>query len=70
MKKLKILNFDWKVINPYFIRCRYRQTETESNNVIKVDLQLYQLDQRNFLLDFKVSNLAYHMHMAITPSLI
>ena len=55
MKKLKALNFDWKVINTYHIRCRYKKSADDSS-VVKLDLQLYQLDQRNFLLDFKVSN--------------
>ena len=55
MKKLKALNFDWKVINAYHIRCRYKKSADDSS-VVKLDLQLYQLDQRNFLLDFKVSN--------------
>lgn len=53
MKKLKSLGFEWKIINPYYIRCRYK-LQSNSDMKIKLDLQLYQLDQRNFLLDFKV----------------
>ena len=54
MKKLTSLNFQWKVVNPYFLRCLHvSQTGVE----VKLDLQLYQIDQRNYLLDFKVLEL-------------
>ena len=34
----------------------YRHTQSSSGIVVKLDLQLYQIDQKNFLLDFKCVN--------------
>ena len=51
MRKLQALNFQWKMVNPFFLRCRYEHPTLEF--VVKIDLQLYQIDQRNYLLDFK-----------------
>ena len=51
MKKLKVLNFEWKIVNPYYLRCRYIHPTLGFE--IKQDLHLYQIDQRNYLLDFK-----------------
>ena len=45
------LGFQWKVVNPYFMRCLF---VSQSGVEVKLDLQLYQIDQRNYLLDFKV----------------
>ena len=39
------------MINPYFLRCRYEHPSLGFE--VKIDLQLYQIDQRNYLLDFK-----------------
>lgn len=50
-RKLIVLDFQWKIITPYFIRCRH--THPSSGIIVKLDLQLYQIDQKNFLLDFK-----------------
>ena len=51
MRKLQTLDFRWKLINPYFLRCRYKHPSVGFE--VKIDLQLYQIDQRNYLLDFK-----------------
>ena len=51
MRKLQGLNFQWKMVNPFFLRCRYEHPTL--GFVVKIDLQLYQIDQRNYLLDFK-----------------
>ena len=51
MKKLKLLNFEWKIVNPYYLRCRYIHPTLGFE--VKQDLHLYQIDQRNYLLDFK-----------------
>ena len=41
----------------YIIRIHtYRHTQPSSGIVVKLDLQLYQIDQKNFLLDFKCVN--------------
>ena len=50
-RKLQALNFKWKIVSPYFVRCC--QVNPVSGVSAKVDLQLYQIDQKNFLLDFK-----------------
>jgi len=50
-KAMKTLNYEWKVINPFTVRVR------KYNNTLKVYskmmLQLYQVDTRSYLLDFK-----------------
>lgn len=51
MRKLLSLNFKWKIVNPYFLRCCCEHPTLGLK--MKIDLQLYQIDQRNFLLDFK-----------------
>ena len=61
MKKLKMLEFEWKNVSPFFIRCRYKPPGGEVE--VKLDLQLYQLDQRNYLLDFKVNISSYVVQM-------
>lgn len=53
-RKLKALDFQWKIVTPYFIRCRH--IHPNSGLVIKLDLQLYQIDPKNYLLDFKCVN--------------
>lgn len=49
-KKLKSLDFEWKVINSYHIIVREAR---ELPQHIKMDLQLYQIDHQTYLLDFK-----------------
>jgi len=45
------LGIEWKCVNPYYIRAR--KAKKDSKGYIKVGLQLYQVDQRSYLLDFK-----------------
>lgn len=47
-----ILTFlqEWKVLDPYHLRCRYQYP---SGIIVKVDLQLYKLDVNSYLVDFK-----------------
>ncbi|KAI9288619.1 kinase-like domain-containing protein [Umbelopsis sp. AD052] len=49
-KSLKNVGFEWKVVDPYHLRCRYRY---ESGVIVKLDLQLYKLDINSYLVDFK-----------------
>jgi 5'-AMP-activated protein kinase catalytic alpha subunit len=50
-RAMKSLNFQWKVVNPYHARCRvWNQV---SGSMIKMSLQLYKADDKNYLLDFK-----------------
>jgi len=51
-KAMKALNFEWKVVNPYHVRVRHRRTP-EMEEYTKMSLQLYQVDYKNYLLDFK-----------------
>ena len=50
--KMKKLNFCWKYLTPYHVLVKYNMPNKE-NLTIKLDLQLYQIDQRNYLLDLK-----------------
>ncbi|XP_052775914.1 5'-AMP-activated protein kinase catalytic subunit alpha-2-like isoform X3 [Mya arenaria] len=50
-RAMKALGFDWKVINNYHVRVRKLNPVT--NKYTKMSLQLYQVDQKSFLLDFK-----------------
>ncbi|XP_055694864.1 5'-AMP-activated protein kinase catalytic subunit alpha-2 [Lutzomyia longipalpis] len=50
-RAMKALDFEWKVINPYHVRVR-RQNKSSGKHV-KMSLQLYQVDAKSFLLDFK-----------------
>ncbi|XP_053710306.1 5'-AMP-activated protein kinase catalytic subunit alpha-2 isoform X1 [Synchiropus splendidus] len=50
-RAMKQLDFDWKVVNPYHLRVRRKNPVT--GNLVKMSLQLYQVDNRSYLLDFK-----------------
>ncbi|XP_056460525.1 5'-AMP-activated protein kinase catalytic subunit alpha-2 [Gadus chalcogrammus] len=50
-RAMKQLSFDWKVVNPYHLRVRRKNPVTET--LVKMSLQLYQVDSRSYLLDFK-----------------
>ncbi|XP_060574979.1 5'-AMP-activated protein kinase catalytic subunit alpha-2-like isoform X17 [Ruditapes philippinarum] len=50
-RAMKALSFEWKVINPYHVRVRKQNPVT--SKYTKMSLQLYQVDQKSFLLDFK-----------------
>jgi len=50
-RAMHALNFQWKVITPYHVRCRcWNQV---SGTMMKMDLQLYKADKKHYLLDFK-----------------
>lgn len=49
-RAMKALNFQWKVINPYHVRVRCQHRKT---GFTKMSLQLYQVDFKSYLLDFK-----------------
>ncbi|KAG1700042.1 5'-AMP-activated protein kinase catalytic subunit alpha-2 [Nymphon striatum] len=50
------LKFEWKVINPFHVRVR-RQKEVNGAKAAKMSLQLYQVDYKSYLLDFKSINI-------------
>lgn len=55
-RALMSLGFEWKVISPFHIHCRSKKMEQENklNGAMRMGLQLYKVDDRHFLLDFKV----------------
>lgn len=53
-KAMKALGFEWKVVNPYCMRVRKMNKST--GRLVKMVLQLYQVDQKSYLLDFKSLN--------------
>lgn len=50
-RAMKALNFEWKIINAYSVRVRH--CNKLNNRFSKMSLQLYQVDYKSFLLDFK-----------------
>ncbi|KAL7297906.1 hypothetical protein TKK_0008926 [Trichogramma kaykai] len=48
---MKILNFEWRIMNQYSVRVRRKNKVT--GRYCKMSLQLYQVDYKSFLLDFK-----------------
>lgn len=50
-RAMKALNFEWKIINPYSVRVRHKNKVTDRFS--KMSLQLYQVDYKSYLLDFK-----------------
>eukprot|EP00128_Syssomonas_multiformis_P018391 Colp12_sorted_trinity150504_noHs@33618 len=51
-RALKSLGFEWKIITPFHVLCRFRNKV--SNKTMKMSLQLYKIDDRQYLLDFKI----------------
>ncbi|KAJ8942330.1 hypothetical protein NQ318_005322 [Aromia moschata] len=50
-RAMKALDYEWKVINPYHVRVRHKNVM--HNRFIMMSLQLYQVDYKSYLLDFK-----------------
>lgn len=50
-RAMKALDYEWKVINPYHVRVRDKTKL--SDKYVKMSLQLYQVDHKSYLLDFK-----------------
>lgn len=51
-RAMKALDYEWKIINPYHVRVR-RVNRVEEDEDMKMSLQLYQVDAKSYLLDFK-----------------
>ncbi|KAF1746762.1 hypothetical protein GCK72_023219 [Caenorhabditis remanei] len=51
-RAMKQLDMEWKVLNPYHVIVR-RKPDAPAADPPKMSLQLYQVDQRSYLLDFK-----------------
>jgi len=50
-RAMKTLDFEWKVINPYHVQVRRKSPA--NSKYVKMSLQLYQVDYKSYLLDFK-----------------
>ncbi|XP_034119197.1 5'-AMP-activated protein kinase catalytic subunit alpha-2 [Drosophila nasuta] len=50
-RAMKALSYEWKIINPYHVRVRRQNVKT--GKFSKMSLQLYQVDAKSYLLDFK-----------------
>lgn len=57
-RAMKTLGYGWKVVNDFSIRVRRKNPITGSYT--KMGLQLYQVDQKSYLLDFKSLNYTDH----------
>ncbi|KAI8823376.1 5'-AMP-activated protein kinase catalytic subunit alpha-2 [Fimicolochytrium jonesii] len=49
-KALKNIGMKWRTVDSYHIRCRYH---CKGGHVVKLDIQLYQVESNNYLVDFK-----------------
>lgn len=47
---MKALDYEWKVINPFHVRVRKKNKD---GHYVKMSLQLYQVDPKSYLVDFK-----------------
>ncbi|EQC38348.1 CAMK/CAMKL/AMPK protein kinase [Saprolegnia diclina VS20] len=55
-KALHVLHFEWKVLAPYRVKCRWHLANVPDANPmkqIKIGLQLYKVQQHIYLLDFQ-----------------
>jgi len=50
-RAMKQLDFEWKTVNAFHVRARRKSAVTEKQT--KMSLQLYQVDYKSYLLDFK-----------------
>jgi len=50
-RAMKALDFEWKVINSFHVCVRHKNALSE--RYVKMSLQLYQVDYKSYLLDFK-----------------
>ncbi|CAK4076612.1 unnamed protein product [Aphanomyces euteiches] len=54
-KALFVLHFEWKVIAPYRVKCRWQNQSPDESTLknIKIGLQLYKYQQHIYVLDFQ-----------------
>ncbi|XP_015784990.1 5'-AMP-activated protein kinase catalytic subunit alpha-2 [Tetranychus urticae] len=50
-RAMKALDMEWKIVNPFNVRARRKNSQ--SGRHTKMALQLYQVDYKSYLLDFK-----------------
>nr|ANT47199.1 5'-AMP-activated protein kinase catalytic subunit alpha-2 [Dastarcus helophoroides] len=67
-RAMKALNYEWKVINPYHVRVRHKNVLHDK--YVMMSLQLYQVDYKSYLLDFKsLSNEEAEINSANNPGI-
>lgn len=52
-RAMKALDYEWKIINAYHVRVRRVNRMDTTSDDMKMSLQLYQVDAKSYLLDFK-----------------
>lgn len=57
-RTMKQLGYEWKLVNNFHVRVRKKNPVT--GRFTKMSLQLYQVDQKSYLLDFKCLNTLDH----------
>eukprot|EP00914_Ancora_sagittata_P001468 GHVO01003795.1.p1 GENE.GHVO01003795.1~~GHVO01003795.1.p1 ORF type:complete len:543 (+),score=66.28 GHVO01003795.1:133-1761(+) len=57
-RAMKTLGYEWKIVNNYHVRVRRKNPV--NGKYCKMTLQLYQVDQKSYLLDFKSLNTSDH----------
>lgn len=53
IRVLRKINFEWKVVTPYQLRCRSMDDHNIDRHQVKIGVQLYKLKDGNCLLDLK-----------------
>nr|AFP95930.1 protein kinase AMP-activated alpha-catalytic subunit-like protein [Crassostrea gigas] len=67
-RAMKTLDYEWKIVTPYHVRVRRKNPV--SGRFSRMSLQLYQVDQKSYLLDFKsLSNVEIHESISSSSSL-
>ncbi|KAJ3019705.1 5-AMP-activated protein kinase, catalytic [Thoreauomyces humboldtii] len=62
-KALKNIGMKWRTVDAFHIRCRY---SCPSGQVVKLDIQLYQVENNNYLVDFKNATCALDLAVPTT----
>eukprot|EP01103_Thecamoeba_quadrilineata_P013486 TRINITY_DN3766_c0_g1_i1.p1 TRINITY_DN3766_c0_g1~~TRINITY_DN3766_c0_g1_i1.p1 ORF type:complete len:513 (+),score=82.04 TRINITY_DN3766_c0_g1_i1:190-1539(+) len=53
MRILVKINFEWKIVPPYQIRCRNKE-QSSTRPLVRIAIQLYKLKDGTYLIDFKI----------------
>ncbi|KAJ3146162.1 Protein kinase [Geranomyces michiganensis] len=68
-KALKNIGIKWRTVDAFHIRCRHR---CAGGQFVKMDIQLYQVESNNYLVDFKnatcVADIVSGAHLATDPA--
>ncbi|XP_046655351.1 5'-AMP-activated protein kinase catalytic subunit alpha-2-like [Daphnia pulicaria] len=64
-RAMKTLDFEWKMVNPFHVRVRSKNPV--NGRYAKMSLQLYQVDYKSYLLDFKSLSTDENEHVSSNP---